>query len=110
MNTEIKVVDAPTEQYKWVDICNRWLSGRMVCDCEIIYIARMNMIDFCDEFRKIVRQTVLGYCLMYGEEWIDEGFPKSFGWKLPCGMALKVEYAGIAGNYWNNAEHYSVAE
>lgn len=95
---------------KWAEICNSWLTGGGVSEKEIAYLATLNMIDFCDEFREIVRRVVYEFCEQYAKDWIEHGNPCfSWGFELPDGTILKTGYGGVAGNYWNNDNHYSIA-
>ena len=105
------VENTHSDEYKWVGICNRWLSGGGVSEEEIVYLATMNMVDFCHEFKEIVTRVVYDFCEQYAEVWSDHGNPCcSWGFRLPNGAILRTGYGGIAGSYWNNADHYSIAE
>ena len=95
---------------KWAEICNLWLNGGGVTNEEIVYLAAMNMADFCYEFKEIVTRTVYDVCEQYAEEWSDGNNPESWGYKLQNGAILKMHYGGVCGNYWNNEGHYSIAE
>lgn len=112
IDNDVIIVEANhSDKYNWVDICNRWFNGDEVYDCEIAYLATMNMVDLCDEFKEIVKHVVYDFCEQYAEEWSDHGNPCcSWGFKLKNGAILKMQYGGIAGNYWNNEDHYSIAE
>ncbi len=96
--------------YHWVEICNSWLRGDGVTNEEIVYLATMNMSDFCYEFKELVTRVVLDFCEQYAEEWSDGENPCSWGFKLQNGAILKMHYGGIAGDYWNNEGRYSIAE
>lgn len=97
--------------YRWVEICNTWLNGGGVTNEEIVYLANLNMVDFCYEFKEIVTRTVYDFCEQYAEEWNDHETPCcSWGFKLQNGAILKTGYGGVGGNYWNKANHYSIAE
>ena len=97
--------------YRWAEICNTWLNGGGVTNEEIVYLATLNMVDFCYEFKEIVTRTVYDFCEQYAEEWNDHETPCcSWGFKLQNGAILKTGYGGVAGNYWNNVNHYSIAE
>lgn len=95
---------------KWAEICNSWLNGWGVTAEEIVYLATMNMADFCYDFKAIVTRVVYDFCEQYAEEWSDYENPSSWGYKLPNGAILKMQYGGVCGNYWNNENHYSIAE
>lgn len=110
MKKELGIVEVNHPEYNWVEICNSWLSGGGVSDEEIVYLATMNMVDLCDEFKEIVKRVVYDSCEQYAEEWNDHANPCSWGFKLPNGAVLKTGYGGLAGNYWNNEDHYSIAE
>lgn len=111
VNEDLVIVEKNhSDKYNWVDICNSWLSGGGVSDEEIVYLATMNMVDLCAEFKEIVTRVVLDFCEQYAEEWNDHGNPCcSWGFRLPNGAILRTGYGGIAGSYWNNADHYSIA-
>lgn len=96
--------------YRWAEICNAWLSGGGVTNEEIVYLATLNMIDFCYDFKAIVTRTVYDFCEQYAEEWNDHENPCSWGYKLQNGAILKMQYGGVCGDYWNNENHYSIAE
>lgn len=112
IGNDLRIVEENhSDKYNWVEICNSWLSGSGVSDEEIAYLATMNMYDFCCEFKEIVTRVVYDFCEQYGEEWNDHGTPCcSWGFRLSNGAILKMHYGGIAGDYWNNADHYSIAE
>lgn len=95
---------------KWAEICNSWLNGGGVTNEEIVYLATLNMADFCYEFKEIVTRVVYDFCDQYAEEWTDHETPSSWGYRLQNGAILKMYYGGVVGNYWNNAGHYSIAE
>lgn len=110
-SVDLTIVETTTPvKYNWVDICNAWLSGGAVNDAEIAYIATLNIIDLCGAFKTIVRHVVCDYCEQYAEEWNDRGYPLSWGYRLNNGAILKMYYGGWEGDYWNNSEHYSIAE
>lgn len=110
-NNDLRIVETTnSDKYNWVEICNAWLMGGGVSDEEIAYIATMNMVDLCDEFKEIVTRVVYDFCEQYAEEWSDHETPCcSWGLRLPSGAILRTGYGGIAGSYWNNADHYSIA-
>ncbi len=111
VNEDLVIVEENhSDKYNWVDICNRWLSGGGVSDEEIVYLATLNIIDLCDEFREIVGNVVYDFCEQYAEVWSDGGTPcESWGFRLPNGAILRTGYGGIAGSYWNNTDYYSIA-
>lgn len=112
VNEDLVIVEENhSNEYDWVDICNSWLRGGGVSDEELTYLATLNIIDLCDEFKEIIKHVVYDFCEQYGEEWNDNETPCcSWGYKLQNGAILRTGYGGIAGNYWNNEDHYSIAE
>lgn len=110
-DNDIRIIKTKKEyNHNWVDVCNRWFNGGTVTEKEIVDLATMNMIDFTHTERMLVADVVKTFCREYAEVWSDGNYPESWGWRFPSGAVIKTQYGGIAGNYWNNEDHYSIAE
>ena len=70
----------------------------------------MNLFDFCEQFRSVVRECVITFCQQHATEWSDGNTPESWGYQLNNGSILKIAYGGLAGCYWNSDGEYRIAE